>query len=120
MITKFQTNNIFTTNIYDDIFYKICIVRNPYERIIELFYSKETKYSESNLNNFIINDLNKNSLIEQSNYLKYCNIGLSFKNITSNLNYILKIILFIVIIKIDKKIIIKNVFSNNNSSSYVI
>jgi NAD-specific glutamate dehydrogenase len=91
MITKFQTNNIFTTNIYDNNSYKICIIRNPYERIIEYFYKIETKYSISNLNNFIMNDLNESSLIEQSKYLNYCNICLSYKNITCNLNYLLNI-----------------------------
>ena len=91
MITKFQTNNIFTTNINDNNSYKICIIRNPYERIIEYFYKIETKYSISNLNNFIMNDLNESSLIEQSKYLKYCNICLSYKNIRYNLNYLLNI-----------------------------
>ena len=86
-----KRNEIFTKNI-NGYFYKVCIIRNPYERIIEYFYkNKKSDYSISNLNNFILNELDENSLLEQSNYLKYCDIAISYNNLESNLNYILRL-----------------------------
>jgi len=82
--------------------YSFCVIRCPYERIISEFYhqNKIIDYTEENLNKFIqriLSKINRNNYIhnahflEQYKFYEYCDIAISFENLETNLNKLMKI-----------------------------
>ena len=82
--------------------YSFCVIRCPYERIISEFYHQNEiiDYTEENLNKFIqriLSKINRNNYIhdahflEQYKFYEYCDIVISFENLETNLNKLMKI-----------------------------